>query len=57
VGDINLANIDPSRLDHWVAAGKLMREFNSFVLHDPRVDVVVLPIFDGISEIRWSSHA
>ena len=48
-----MANVDPSRLKHWISAGKLVNEFNAHVLNDARVDVLILPIFDGVSEIRW----
>ena len=49
----NVANIDPATLDHWINAGGLVREFNTFVANDPRISVTMLPFFDGISEITW----
>ncbi len=48
----NMANIDPAARDHWMEAGKLVQDFNSFVANDPRILVTMLPFFDGISEIR-----
>ena len=48
----NTANIDPTRLDHWIEAGRLVKDFNSFIAGDVRVTVAILPFFDGISEIR-----
>ncbi|KXT18078.1 hypothetical protein AC579_4530 [Pseudocercospora musae] len=49
----NTANLpEPLNLGHWEDAGLLVREFNDFVASDRRVDVTVLPIFDGVSEIR-----
>jgi predicted O-methyltransferase YrrM len=32
--------------------GDAMREFNAHVAKDPRVEVVVLPLFDGLGLIR-----
>lgn len=50
-----LANIDPNTVGHWRNAGTLMREFNAFVNNDARVIVSIVPIFDGVSEIRWKN--
>lgn len=33
-------------------AAKSMREFNDYVANEPRVEVVVLPLFDGLGLIR-----
>jgi predicted O-methyltransferase YrrM len=33
-------------------AAKSMREFNDYVANEPRLEVVVLPLFDGIGLIR-----
>lgn len=30
-----------------------MRDFNAFVKNEARVTVSIVPIFDGVSEIRW----
>lgn len=35
------------------ACGKAFMQFNEFVYSDSRVDVTVLPLFDGISQIKW----
>lgn len=48
-----LANIEPSTVGHWMKAGALMRAFNAFVKNEARVVVSIVPIFDGVSEIRW----
>jgi hypothetical protein len=50
------ANIDTNDIPHWVEAGELVRQFNSFVAGDPRVHVTMLPFFDGLSEIRWNNQ-
>lgn len=51
----NTANIDAARIGHWIEAGEIVRNFNSFVATDPRITVSMLPFFDGISEIRLAS--
>lgn len=38
---------------YWTACGQALQHFNSYVVSDPRVDVAVLPLFDGISQIKW----
>lgn len=38
---------------YWTACGQALQQFNTFVVSDPRVDVTVLPLFDGISQIKW----
>ncbi|KAL8728428.1 MAG: hypothetical protein Q9166_005390 [cf. Caloplaca sp. 2 TL-2023] len=38
---------------YWTECGKALRKFNEFVVNDPRVDVTMLPLFDGISLIKW----
>ncbi|KAH7378293.1 S-adenosyl-L-methionine-dependent methyltransferase [Pyrenochaeta sp. MPI-SDFR-AT-0127] len=54
VSDVDaLANIEPSTVGHWRKAGALMRDFNAFVKNEARVTVSIVPIFDGVSEIRW----
>ena len=37
------------------ACGKALRQFNDYMHNDPRADVTVLPLFDGISQIKWKS--
>jgi hypothetical protein len=32
---------------------KALDHFNTFVASDPRVDVTMLPLFDGVSQIKW----
>ena len=38
---------------YWTDCGGALRKFNRFVIDDPRVDVTMLPLFDGISIIKW----
>jgi len=44
---------NPYTEESWrQTAAKSMREFNDYVAKEPRVEVVVLPLFDGIGLIR-----
>ncbi|KAK8043256.1 o-methyltransferase domain-containing protein [Apiospora phragmitis] len=38
---------------YWLGCGQALDGFNTRLVQDERVDVVVLPVFDGISQIRW----
>ena len=38
---------------YWTDCGIALRKFNNFVVNDPRVDVTMLPLFDGVSMIKW----
>ena len=40
---------------YWTACGAALAQFNDFMVKDDRVDVTVLPLFDGISQIKWKS--
>jgi len=42
--------LDPARTDPDTEG---MRRFNDRIAHDPRVDVVILPIADGLTMIRY----
>ncbi|EDN03975.1 conserved hypothetical protein [Histoplasma mississippiense (nom. inval.)] len=33
---------------YWTECGRALRHFNNAVIEDPRVDVVMLPVFDGL---------
>ncbi|KAI0171909.1 hypothetical protein GGR52DRAFT_548274 [Hypoxylon sp. FL1284] len=59
VDKANLVSIDLiiTQLAHWEASGELMKQFNIAMKNDKRVDTLVLPMFDGISEIRWRTDA
>ncbi|KAI0434085.1 S-adenosyl-L-methionine-dependent methyltransferase [Xylaria sp. FL1042] len=48
------ANVEVDKLDHWNAAGRLVRDFNEFLSNDSRVRVTLLPFFDGIAEVRMA---
>jgi len=45
--------LDNAVRPYWTECGKALRTFNDFVVSDPRVDVTMLPVFDGVSMIKW----
>lgn len=49
--------LDNSVRPYWTECGKALRKFNEYVVNDPRVDVIMLPVFDGISMIKWKVDA
>jgi predicted O-methyltransferase YrrM len=54
VSDIDAwANIELSTVGHWRKAGAMMKKFNAFIKNDARVVVSVVPMFEGVSEIRY----
>ncbi|KAF3010364.1 hypothetical protein E8E14_009515 [Neopestalotiopsis sp. 37M] len=42
---------------YWQSCGEALDEFNTNLVKDPRVDVVVLPVFDGVTQIKWKDAA
>lgn len=42
---------------YWTECGKALQKFNKYVVNDPRVDVTMLPVFDGVSMIKWKVDA
>ncbi|KAI3318572.1 O-methyltransferase [Xylariaceae sp. AK1471] len=47
----------PSKVrPYWTENGKALRKFCDFCKDDPRVDVVVLPVFDGVTWIKWAGN-
>ncbi|KAI9870081.1 MAG: hypothetical protein M1830_004707 [Pleopsidium flavum] len=45
--------LDNAVRPYWTDCGKALDQFNTFVASDPRVDVTMLPLFDGVSQIKW----
>jgi len=37
----------------WEESGEALRHFNKGLVKDPRIDVILLPLFDGITQIKW----
>lgn len=38
---------------YWTECGKALRRFNTFCRDDPRIDTVLLPVYDGVTLIKW----
>lgn len=45
--------LEPLRRPFWETAGEEMREVNKVFREDPRVDTLMLPLFDGVTQIKW----
>ncbi|KAL2140869.1 hypothetical protein VTI28DRAFT_3160 [Corynascus sepedonium] len=42
---------------YWLSCGQALNEFNTNLVKDKRVDVLLLPVFDGVTQIRWRDPA
>jgi hypothetical protein len=38
----------------WETCGEALRGFNKIIVEDPRIDVLLLPLFDGVTQIKWN---
>lgn len=38
---------------YWTECGKALRRFSTFCRRDPRIDTVLLPVYDGLTLIKW----
>ncbi|KAL8904940.1 MAG: hypothetical protein Q9207_002934 [Kuettlingeria erythrocarpa] len=38
---------------YWTENGKALRSFNNFCKNDSRIDSVLLPLYDGVTLIKW----
>lgn len=51
------AKANPSLTDkervYWTANGVALRRFNTFCKSEPRIDHLLLPVYDGVSLIKW----
>ena len=45
--------LEPLRKPFWETAGEALRKVNKDFREDPRIDTVMLPLFDGITQIKW----
>ena len=41
------------RRPFWEKSAETLREFNGHVVKDERVDCVLRPVFDGVTQIKW----
>lgn len=40
----------------WEESAEALKNFNKALVEDPRIDVVLLPLFDGVTQIKWSAN-
>lgn len=40
---------------YWTENGKALRNFNNFCKNDSRIDSVLLPLYDGVTLIKWKN--
>ena len=40
---------------YWTANGIALRKFNEFCKNDSRIDTILLPVFDGVTLIKWKT--
>ena len=45
--------LEQRRRPFWEMAGEALRKVNKGFLEDPRVDTLMLPLFDGVTQIKW----
>ncbi|KAL5391861.1 hypothetical protein DPSP01_001150 [Paraphaeosphaeria sporulosa] len=38
---------------YWTECGKALKRFNNFCKNDPRIDTVLMPVYDGVTFIKW----
>ncbi|KAL9600823.1 MAG: hypothetical protein Q9219_002961, partial [cf. Caloplaca sp. 3 TL-2023] len=45
--------LEENRRPFWKMAGEALRKINQDFFDDPRVDTLILPLFDGITQLKW----
>ena len=38
---------------YWTENGKALRHFCTFCREDPRIDTILMPVYDGVTLIKW----
>ncbi|KAK0513083.1 hypothetical protein JMJ35_004069 [Cladonia borealis] len=47
------AHLNQELVPYWIECGKKMQKLSAFCKNDQRVDNLVLPLYDGMSLIKW----
>lgn len=42
------------RRPFWEANGETLRKLNKSFIDDPRIDTLILPLFDGVTQLKWN---
>ena len=49
--------IKPESRTFWEKSGEAVNHANQSFVEDPRIDTLMLPLFDGVTEVKWkASH-
>ena len=40
---------------YWTECGKALQKFCAFCKQDSRIDTILLPVYDGVTLIKWKS--
>ncbi|KAH8163412.1 hypothetical protein CIB48_g4822 [Xylaria polymorpha] len=47
------AHLKQDLVPYWIECGKAMKKLNEFCKKDPRIDILVIPLYDGMSILKW----
>ena len=47
--------IEKIRRPFWESNAATLRKLNKSFLEDPRIDTLILPLFDGVTQIKWKT--
>lgn len=47
--------LEKMRRPFWEASGESLRKVNDSYLEDPRIDTLILPLFDGVTQVKWKA--
>jgi predicted O-methyltransferase YrrM len=39
--------------EYWTECGKALQRFCTFCKNDPRIDTILMPVYDGVTFIKW----
>jgi predicted O-methyltransferase YrrM len=39
--------------EYWTECGKALQRFSTFCKNDPRIDTILMPVYDGVTFIKW----
>ncbi|MCJ1373880.1 hypothetical protein MMC20_005110 [Loxospora ochrophaea] len=48
-------HLDDKVRAYWTECGKALDKFNKWAVSDPRIDVLLMPVYDGVTYIKWKN--
>ena len=48
-------HLEGSKRAFWEIKGEAMQEAHKYLLGDSRLNVLMLPLFDGVIQVKWKS--